>query len=145
MALFVSGIKCTLCGKQVIKKDDGISFPAFVVNEADPLYIFNDSVVHKECFSNHPMSNKVTELLNELQNSVGPQKRTCNICNNKITNPDDYIAFGCMSSDDLNPLSSYNFKQYHKSCFVNSEESKNIKRLISQTEEENRWKGKLGF
>lgn len=145
MALFISGIKCIICGKQIIKKDDGISFPAFVVNEADPIYIFNDSVVHKECFKDHPMEFSTIKLLKKLQNNLNPQKRKCAICQNKLIDPDDYIALGCMSSDDTNPLSKYNFKQYHKSCLDNSEELKNIKSLISVQENRNVWKGKLKF
>ena len=145
MALFIIGIECALCGQQVIDRNDGFAFPAFIMNQADPLYVFNDAVVHKACFCKHPMYSKTVELLAELNTKITPQKRICGICQEKITNPDDYISFACMSSDRLNPLSLYNFKQYHNSCFVDSKDSQQIKRLISQQEEDKRWIGKLEF
>lgn len=143
MALFILEIECALCGQQVINGNDGIVFPAFIMNQADSLYVFNDAVTHKTCFYKHPMYSKMVELLGELNTKITPQKRICGICQERITNPDDYISFTCMSSDKLNPLSLYNFKQYHKSCFVDSEDSQQIKKLISQQEKDKRWIGKL--
>ena len=145
MAIFIPGMKCNICGKPVIEKSDVKLFPAFLSNEIDPLFVFNDAIIHKECFSAHPMAERVTEILNELVCKIGPAKRYCNICTTIIKNPDEYMNFSCLSSDVSNPLSKFNFTQYHKSCFRNSSIAERIDNMIYEQEKCGEWKGKKPF
>lgn len=144
MALFISGMKCNLCGCTMNDKDNLIMVPACISNEIDPLYIFNDSTFHKKCFEEHPLSDKMIELLHKLNSVIFHKNRICTICNKGIDNPDNYIAFGCLSSLD-NELSQFNFRQYHKNCFISSDDAEKIKSLTNQMRDKRLWRGEIGY
>jgi hypothetical protein len=141
MAIFIPGISCSICGNPVY--ENARTFLPFVYNQYDPLYIFYDAIVHNECFLKHPMASKCLEMYQELNDKMGPGKRSCNICSLKIASPEDYIGLACLSSDETNPLYRYNFTQYHKSCFEMSGVGQAIRSIISGLEESGHWKGRV--
>jgi len=68
MALFIGGMTCPLCGKELRPSmgQQVISFRAFVPNRLDPLYSFSDATVHEECFRAHPLGNPAEKHVAEL-------------------------------------------------------------------------------
>ena len=142
MAIFISGTKCKTCGKTIDNVTDAVLFPAFIINEVDPLIVFNDSAMHRVCFSKHPDNSRVTELLRQLECKINSQNRVCDLCHNRIMDPDDYLLHACLSSR-RDELSEYNCKQYHKSCFVGSILQKRIKALINKLKDDGLWSSKL--
>ena len=142
MAIFLPGMKCGICKKSISQKDKKIMFPSFVLNEKDPIYFFNDSSFHRKCFFNDQMSSQATLMYNELVRRTKKTKECC-ICKKEITDPENYIFFGCFSSNYDQEISKYNFTMYHKTCFLASETKKNIDLLISKMEQKGAWKGRL--
>ena len=119
MAIFLSGIKCEICKKNILQKDEKIMFPSFVLNEKDPIYFFNDSTFHRKCFFNYRMSGQAMLMYDELKRRTKKTKECC--------------------------ISKYNFTMYHKTCFLDSETKKNIDLLISKMEKQRKWKGRLPY
>lgn len=52
---------------------DAVVFPAFVANEADPLYIFSDAVIHSEAFESHPLAQQARARLEEARERTSPE------------------------------------------------------------------------
>lgn len=116
MAIFVPGIRCPVCGRDIKAADDAAMFPPFVSNRADPLYLFNDAVVHMSCFREHRLAEAAQARLEVHREMTNPKNRTCLICGEQITEPDDYLAFGHLVGDPKHPLYSLNYAQFHRSC-----------------------------
>ena len=144
MAIFIPGMECHVCGNEIESGEEAVLFPSFIANSLDPLIVFNDSVMHSECFSNHPDNKKVTNLLKQRECKFSPKNRICDLCHNEITDPDDYEAHPCLSSRD-DDLSGYNFKMYHKKCLTNSITERNIKEMVNILELEGMWASKQKF
>lgn len=68
--------RCTLCENSLEEKQDIVSFPAFVSNQRDPVWFFNDAAFHRECFVRHPLAQKAQTRLEELQMHLGPGHRS---------------------------------------------------------------------
>ena len=127
MALFVSGMKCPICGKPMSPKDI-VSFPPFVANELDPLWIFNDRSLHESCFRSHPLSDQANARLNRVEGSTGPGRRRCEVCNQQVTDPDNFLPLGFLSESP--PLSAFNLLTFHRTCFAHWPRSRELADLI---------------
>src|SRR5437762_13458298 len=75
MALFVSGIRCPLCGKPIHSAAEAEMFAPFVSNRADPLRLFDDAVVNAACMNEHPLAAAARAPYAELPQSTHPQIR----------------------------------------------------------------------
>ena len=66
MALVIRGQTiCDLCGEIIAEGDDVTTFPAFVHNEIDPLFCFNDAPFHTECVKKHPIGERAVSRADE--------------------------------------------------------------------------------
>jgi len=68
MALFMVGMRCSISGQPISSESDAVLFPPFIGNEADPLYIFNDAVVHANVFRSHPLAGKAWLASKKVEN-----------------------------------------------------------------------------
>ena len=116
MAIFILGMSCAISGRQIESASQAIAFPAFVSNEADPLLIFNDAVVHAEEFALHPLASRAISRLEEFRSQTTPSARACLHCKRPITNPDDYIGFGHITDARNVRLHSLNYCHLHRTC-----------------------------
>ena len=137
MALFISGMKCCLCGEIMSDEQKVKMLPPFVLNKLDPLFLFHDSSIHVDCFNSHPLSEKVARLCHDIV--LKHASKRCDICSSIINTHREYVGFSCLSSDELNPLSRYNATQYHKSCFADSGLEKIIRDMVCAQKEEGIW------
>lgn len=144
MALFIPGMSCCICGEKMVDGHKVMMQPAFIHNAKDPLFQFNDAVMHYDCFDGHPLAQRMRQMLEQLEGKINPRNRRCDICNLWVGNPEDYMSFACLSSLK-NELSNYNFTQYHKQCFVGSSIHKSIKRVTDQMEQEGLWASYIKF
>lgn len=142
LALYFEGKStCSICGDVVATADEVELFPVFIMNRQDPTSTFNDAVVHKECFARHPYAHRATKMYRDLVEHLNPDNRRCDICGMTISNPDDYMNFTCLSSDETDPLYRYNFTQYHPACFKSSEVAELIRGIISERVRQGVWEG----
>ncbi len=106
--------KCELCGEPINEHHPFSAFPAFILNENDPLYRFSDSVCHDDCLAKHSLALALKRRLNEWISKTGPGNRQCAVCKEEILDPDDYVLIDYLASDDF-PVSRYNYTHLHRS------------------------------
>jgi hypothetical protein len=141
MAIFVPGIRCSISGDKIESASDAVMFPSFVANEADPLYIFSDAVVRKAVFAAHPLAARAQARYEEFEHRTHPQARSCLICGQRITDPENYIGLGHLVDAPDHDLYSYNYAHFHRTCLTSWSE---LLHLIHELETMNRsgvWKG----
>ena len=118
MALFIPGMVCALCGREMRTVGEIVAFAPFVKNRIDPMFMFNDGVFHLACFRAHPLSRAAGERYREFREHVGPARRACAVCSKQIADPDDYFAFGYLTDEVENPCYRLNYIQLHRSCLA---------------------------
>jgi hypothetical protein len=89
-------------------------FPPFTANEADPLYIFSDAVVHKDVFEKHPLAIRVQDRLAEGRRQTAFGNRRCLVCAELITDPCSYLGLGYLVDDPRHPLYQFNYAHFHR-------------------------------
>ena len=115
MALVILGKTiCHLCGRVIEEGDEIESFPPMAVDAADPLADFSDAGVHRECLENDPRGRAASALLEEVL-AARDFSRTCEVCAELITDPDDYFSFGILTSRRTDPLYRFNLRTFHRS------------------------------
>ena len=119
MALLLAGVSnCSLC-EQIIKNEDIASvilFPAFILNELDPCFLFSDGSFHEVCLSKHPYGSHTIRRVEEYYSKVGPGKRKCVVCSEEVMDYNNYLLIGDMSDREGDPLRTFNYTHLHKSC-----------------------------
>src|SRR5262245_55742366 len=118
MAIFVPGMRCAISGRPIESAEAAVTFPPFVANEADPLHVFSDAVVHIDAFRGHPLAEKAQRRVQEAQRRTDPTNRRCQICGKPITDPEDYLGLGYLVDDPQHPLFAFNYAQFHRSCLA---------------------------
>jgi len=129
MPLFIPGkTKCKTCEKPIEHDDRHYGFSPFVSNNLDPLFIFNDAMVHEECGNNSPLVQKALERYRFVRSF----SNNCCITGEPIPMPDDLIVLGFLTEDSSHPLFPYNCAKYHIKNFKTWGKNK---WLIEQLEE----------
>ena len=141
MATFVPGIRCSISGRAIPSADQAVAFPAFIANEADPLYVFSDAVVHIDAFRAHPLSAEVQSRYEEARARSAPTNRQCVICQNLIQDPEDYLGLGHLVSEPSHPLSGFNYAHFHKHCLSQWMALPDLIARLNSLEDSGAWKG----
>ena len=142
MAITILGeTRCVICGELIDEKRPFRSFPAFVVNENDPIYLFSDGVCHDDCFANHYLKKVVMERLEEWEVNTGPGNRKCAVYNEEIMDPDDYLMIDHLTSDESNPVFRYNYTHLRKSHLGDWRELEKCIEDIKKFKESTNWGG----
>ena len=141
MAVFVPGMICPFCRKAISRSDDIIMFPPFVPNRRDPLYLFNDAVLHRACCEDHPLSKKATVCAEEARSHSRPGNRRCIVCNGDILDPDDYFSVGFLTDDSSSPAFAFNNLQLHRSHFLQWDRAAEFRQAVQQRQESEVWEG----
>lgn len=141
MATFIPGIMCAICERPIHSRSEAVAFPPFVANEADPLFIFSDSVVHADEFRAHPLAPEVNARLAEALERTQPAHRVCKICGERVANPDDYLGLGHLVEDAEHPLYQFNYGHFHRSCLLNWRDLKQLVAELQALDSSGAWKG----
>lgn len=142
MALVIRGeTKCQFCGNVLDEAQELISFPHFVANEMDPLWLFCDGAFHAECFYAHPLAQVAQRRYEDIVAHNGPGNRACVVCKNEINTPDRYFTLGHLTEDPTAALYRYNYVQAHSSCLPKWRELASVITLIRDLKESGTWKG----
>jgi len=132
---------CSLCGQTIQTRQDAVGFSAFVSNEMDPLWKFNDAACHTRCLQQDPLGEKAKSRHSELLRQNMPERRICVVCGKKVQQPDDYFTFGYLVDDPLHPLYPYNYAHLHRSCISKWERLREVLGLIEDLKRSGAWKG----
>jgi hypothetical protein len=142
MAILIEGMDCPICGRQLKDEDEKTMFTPFVGNTFDPLIIFSDATLHKECYLKHPLAKEAQRRYNEQTERNLRINRICNVCKNDIKHPDDYFGVGHLTNDSKSPLYQYNYLHLHRSCIKYWNDFSNFNRLIIDYRDSGKWGGK---
>jgi hypothetical protein len=126
------------------ERQDIIAFSAFLGNELDPLWLFNDAAFHRECFNNHPLAKVAETRWQEIRERMGPGpgNRGCVVCKERVTDPDDYFAIGHLIADPSHPLYRFNYTLAHISHLKQWEDLPLLCELLTKLKESPGWRGK---
>jgi hypothetical protein len=142
MALLIFGkTQCGLCNRVLEQGEAVRSFPAFAVNEQDPLLLFSDGSFHQACLDADKRKNDVLYRVEELVANTGPGKRACAVCKAQVTDPDDYLLIGHLSDREADPLRQFNYTHLHKSCLPRWEKKELFGRLARAALTSRFWRG----
>jgi hypothetical protein len=141
MSLFVPGMRCTISGRPIHLESEAIMFPPFVANEADPIHIFSDAVVHAEVFRAHSLAVEAQARLREAQQRTAPTNRECAVCKKLITHPDNYLGLGYLVADRMHPLYRFNYAHFHRSCLSKWSGLRQLIMDIERLDASGIWKG----
>ena len=83
---------CPICDTVIREEQAIVSFPPFVGNELDPLFLFHDAAFHEECIERHPLHVLAREQVREMQAKLTPKNCRCAVCTYAIDNPDEYFT-----------------------------------------------------
>lgn len=139
MAILIYGMSCLICGEPMHEGQDLFSFPPFVSNRKDPLWLFDDAAVHTECLRAHPLGKTAEMRLERYMEAREESPPRCALCSVKIAEPDEYFTFGHLTDDPANPLSRYNFRHYHRHCLAKSREFPEIRAHLIALGESGEW------
>lgn len=141
MATFIPGIRCAISGRAIGSANEAVAFPPFIANEADPLHVFSDAVVHADVFRTHPLAAETQARLDEARRQTEPRNRRCLICGQLITDPDDYLGLGYLVADRMHPLHRFNYAHFHRSCLAKWPETNDLIAALDSFDTSGAWKG----
>jgi hypothetical protein len=117
MAIIIEGVtKRKLCGNLLLKNRDTTALPPLTISELDPLWFFNDAACHTECFQRHPLASRVLAREQTIQEHAVPSLQICDVCGERIDDPDEYIGIGPLTDGEEGALYADCFKRFHRPC-----------------------------
>jgi hypothetical protein len=75
MALFIVGMPCSLCHKPINAGDDIVGTTHFIASDADPLWRYSDSVMHRGCFDRWEHRETFSRRYRETMTGIYPGDR----------------------------------------------------------------------
>jgi hypothetical protein len=141
MAVFVPGMKCTLCGLPMSAGDETVLFPPFVANRHDPLFKFSDAAVHALCLERDPLGSLASELRSAASRNADVSRRRCEACGELVSSPDDYVGFGLLTSNPASVLFPFNFVHLHRTHVGRWSRFQEFSRAIAALQESEGWEG----
>jgi hypothetical protein len=142
VALLIRGTtKCPLCELVIADGQRAVGFPAFVSNEADPLWKFSDGAFHEDCVRRDDLAIAAERRLQRIRENNQPGRRRCRVCQRSITDPEDYFPLGHLTDDAEHPLHRFNFLHLHRTCLGRWSELGLVAELASKQLESGEWKG----
>ena len=116
-------------------------FSPFVGNEADPLHVFSDAVIHADVFWTHPLAAKAQARYDEALQRTAPGNRRCLICRQLVTDPDNYLGLGHLVEDRAHSLYRFNYAHFHLSCLAAWPGLLGLITELHELEKSGAWKG----
>jgi DNA-directed RNA polymerase subunit N (RpoN/RPB10) len=141
MATFIPGIRCAISGRAIGSANEAVAFPPFIANEADPLHVFSDAVVHADVFRTHALAADAQLRLEEARQRTAPNNRRCFICGQLITDPDNYLGLGYLVENRSSPLYRFNYAHFHRSCLATWQGLSGLVTELEALDGSGLWKG----
>jgi hypothetical protein len=130
---------CPLCKKAINSGDEFYSFPAFVHNIKDPIYIINDTTCHVDCLEKEAIGKKAVALAELFNNSIKPANRRSVINGNIITEFKDHIFIDYLTSDINSFLYRFNFAHIDKKNLLGWKEKEHLIEELKKLSDTNEW------
>lgn len=136
MALITPGTKCAICG-ELIAGRSAVSFPHFSRNRKDPLFLFTDATVHRDCFEASPLRDQVRHRVDERKRRM--KDRSCAVCGHPIK--DDWYTTGHLTDDPSDPLFEFNYVHLHLAHLSDWPKLERFRALVLSLEDSGRYEG----
>jgi hypothetical protein len=142
MALIILGAStCAVCNHTLHTQEDLISFPPFVPNTRDLLYVFHDAGFHKACFDAHPLADAALARLELLRLPADWDDHRCAVCEQTINHPDDLFTLAGLASSAADPLYAYHALQLHQTCLPGWDALQQVVTLLDERQASGTWGG----
>ena len=140
MSILILGKSCCkLCGNVLYRNEESISFPAFVINQVDPVAYYSDENFHSDCLNKISEAQEARALAQEFINRIKPTSRICAISGNLITDPNDHLFIELLTSDKNSPLYRFNYLHLCRSQLKNWTERAYFKKQITTLVKSGTW------
>ena len=107
---------CAICGDVLEAEHEIEAFPSFTENPRDPLYAFNEAVIHRACFDAHPMADAAARRRRHfIKHRLATVRRICKVCDGIIDGSEEAISIGHLTANRDQPAFRYNYAQFHES------------------------------
>jgi hypothetical protein len=132
---------CVLSGRPINSASEAVMFPPFVANEADPLHVFSDAVIHAEAFRAHPLAAAAQARYDEARVRLAPANRQCLICGQVVVDPEDYLGLGHLTESPAHPLYRFNYGHFHMSHLPGWEHLNFLISELAKLDRSRGWRG----
>lgn len=113
--LFAGSSRCVFCDEVLDDREEFSAFPAFIGDQADPLFRISDSGFHTRCLNQSDDGRKAMTRYQEWTAKTGPGKRKCAVCGEEIMDYRDYILIPYLCSPEVHPVGAFNYTHLHRS------------------------------
>lgn len=140
MAIFVPGLICPICKRAMAASEALVGFSPFVANPADALFMFSDAIFHRACVEQHPLGKEASTWY-ERTRQTKPADGLCEVCHQRIHDPDDYFGIGLLARDEQDPLCAFNFIHLHRSHLARWPRLLEFVHAMQAADDAGRWRG----
>ena len=141
MAMFITGMKCPLCGLPMNDAAEVSGFPAFIANKRDPLHPFSDGVFHRRCLEAHPLAVALQQRYEAWRASNRPPARICRVSGQLITDPDDYVGLGFLVELAEHELFPFNWTHFSRRALAGWDGRSELYAAVQRLSESGDWEG----
>jgi hypothetical protein len=129
-----------------VSRENAILLPVLEANEKSSLAIFNEAVLHKNCFDVHPLKKKILQRIKEIE-KLQPKSQNDFITGEPldiehIGHPDNQVNVFYITDDKANPLYKFNGIALNKRNLAKWEEFKEFLCLLDQLNASDDWAGR---
>lgn len=139
MALIVRGMSCALCREPLHDGREIAAMTAFIANQADELYIFNDAAFHRACLESHPLREKALKRYEDVR-AFSRAERICAHCAAPI-DPDHLLAIGHLTDDASDPLFEFNYTVLDERHLLEWDKYSRFEELVGAFQNSSRYLG----
>jgi hypothetical protein len=135
---------CPLCNKVLNTLREYTLFPPLTGNEKDKLFLISDEGVHVDCLEKNGLENLALYFRDEIGKQI-PLRLICHVDGQQLSNPENIILFGLLTSNEQEELSKFNFLTINRQNIKQWKEREQFIRLAREFIESGKWKGFLNF
>ena len=142
MALLLRGnSKCPICSNVIQQEDDVTVFPHFILNQADALFPLSDAACHSNCVNSDAVGRQMLVATRGYYACTGPGKRICVVCENEVSDPDDYLLIGYLGRSTGDALGRFEYTHLHRSHIHEWKQVDEFLSLAKKAINSDQWQG----
>lgn len=137
--------KCAICNTVLDNSKDYVIVPPLISNKKDNLFIFSDAGIHIDCINSNKFKNELIHHINLYNQEIPPSKQKCFIDGRIIDNPENYLFFGLLTSDESEELYNFNYLIFNKKNIQNWRDLNKFLLISGKFLSDNKWESLNDF
>ncbi|WP_445456091.1 hypothetical protein [Flavobacterium sp. HNIBRBA15423] len=143
--LIIGESKCPICDKTLNKKSEYLTIPPLTSNSKDPLFIFSDNGIHKNCLNKSLLKDKLLFHIKMYNKRFPMAELRCITDNQLISNPRNIISFGMLTSNENENLFKFNYVILNKDNIPNWNQKESFIQTSKKYILDKKWKSLNDF